>query len=449
MSRSLTAGEQIYCLLERLFPVCRSITGDGVRETLRILQEVVPEIEMYEVPSGTVVFDWEVPLEWNIIDAYIDDLDGNRIISFAENNLHVMGYSAPIDEIMTRDELLNIVYTLPEQPNVIPYLTSYYKERIGFCMSEVQKESLTESHYRVVIDSSHTVGSLTYGELLIPGAEDKEVFISSYVCHPSMANNELSGPCIATYLSKWLLERDRRYTYRIVFIPETIGSLTYLSRNLEEMKSSIIAGFNLSCLGDERAWSFIRTRYGDSLTDRLLSRLFDEMDSTNKTVYSYLERGSDERQYCAPGIDLPVCTVCRSKFGEYPEYHTSDDNLNMVSAKGLGESLAFLQTAIEFLEANRTYQVSTFGEPQLGKRGLYPTLSTTNTKNQVANMMNILAYADGTNDLIDIATIADIPTKDLIDTADRLHRAGLLQDLSNVHNDVIGGESACNMYYTR
>jgi len=432
------AGE-LYALAVRLFPICRSITGDGVRETLRILKEIVPQMTIHEVPSGTQAFDWTVPQEWNIRDAYIEDLDGNRVISFSDNNLHVIGYSAPIDKIATRDELFAMVYTEPEQPDAIPYVTSYYKERFGFCMSENQKQLLDKERYHIYIDSELKDGSLTYGEIFIPGQSNEEVFLSTYVCHPSMANNELSGPCVAIYLAKWLAEHiphecilgssERvgfRYSYRIVFIPETVGSITYLSRNLEAMKRNVIAGFNISCVGDDRTYSYIASRYGNTLADRAAKNAL-RFHASDYISYSFLERGSDERQYNAPGIDLPVCSICRSKYGEYPEYHTSADNLDMISSQGLGGSFEVYRKCIEALEGNYVYKVKCLGEPQLGKRGLYPTVSRKGRYDEVRSMLNFIAYADGTNDLIAISEIIGVPVQQLVEIAENLESSGLLE----------------------
>jgi len=419
-------GQKMYALAERLFPICRSITGDGVRQTLSILQEIVPQIKIHEVPSGTKVFDWEVPREWNIKNAFIEDLDGNRIISFADNNLHVVGYAAPIDRIVTRDELLAMIYTQPDQPDVIPYVTSYYKERSGFCMSENQKRALNKERYHICIDSELKEGSLTYGEILIPGNTGQEIFLSTYICHPSMANNELSGPCVAIYLAQWLLEQPRRFSYRIVFIPETIGSLTYLSRNLDEMKRNIIAGFNISCVGDDRAYSYLASRCGDTLADRAAKNIL-RFYASDYITYSFLKRGSDERQYCAPGIDLPVCSICRSKYGEYPEYHTSADNLDLISPRGLGGAFTIYRKCLEALEGNYVYKIKCLGEPQLGKRGLYPTLSQKGHYNEIQAMMDFIAYADGLNDLVAISDIIGVPVEGLIEIAERLNDAGLLE----------------------
>jgi len=419
-------NDDIYALAKRLFPICRSITGDGVRETLRILQEIVPQMTIHEVPSGTEVFDWTVPKEWNIKDAYIEDLDGNRIISHKDSNLHVVGYSLPIDAVVTRDELLKMVYTQPDQPDVIPYVTSYYKERSGFCMSENQKNTLDKEQYRVCIESEIKDGSLNYGEILIPGKSKEEIFLSTYICHPSLANNELSGPCVAIYLAKWLLEQPRRYSYRIVFVPETIGSITYLSRNLDEMKSNIIAGFNISCVGDDRAYSYIASRYGDTLSDRVAKNVLSS-HAPDYITYSYLERGSDERQYNAPGVDLPVCTICRSKYGEYPEYHTSADNLDIISPQGLGGAFDVYCKCIRALEENYNYKINCLCEPQLGKRGLYPSISQKGQYDEVKTMMDFIAYADGTNDMIAISEIIEVPVEELIDIAKKLKDSGLLE----------------------
>ena len=265
-------GHQMYALCAKLFPICRSITGDGVRETLDILRDIVPGMTIHEVPTGTPVFDWMVPKEWNIRDAWIKNSKGEKILDFKETNLHVMGYSLPVNKKVTLDELLPLIYTQPDQPDVIPYVTSYYKERYGFCMTQQQKDALCDDTYHIYIDSTLQDGSLTYGEILIPSTEgeEDEIFLSTYVCHPSMANNELSGPAVTIYLAKKILAQTiRRYNYRIVFIPETIGAITYLSANLFEMKKKIRAGFNISCVGDDRTYSYVASRYGDTLADKV------------------------------------------------------------------------------------------------------------------------------------------------------------------------------------
>jgi aminopeptidase-like protein len=409
-----------------LFPICRSITGNGVRETLNIIAKQIPGLEIHEVPSGTQVFDWTVPREWNISDAYVLDPEGNKIIDFQNSNLHVMGYSIPVNAQISLSELQDHLYSLPDQPTAIPYITSYYKERWGFCVSHEQRKKITkEGEYTVVIDSELKDGHLTYGELLIPGENEAEVFLSTYICHPSMANNEVSGPTVTTFLAKWLQSQNRRYSFRIVFIPETIGSITYLSKNIETMQRRIVAGFNITCVGDERAFSFLPSRQEKSLSDRtalhVLGHLHPDFDR-----YTYLDRGSDERQYCSPGVDLPVASVMRSKYGTYPEYHTSLDDLELVTSAGLQGAYEVLRRCIECIEADEVLRVSVRCEPQLGKRGLYPTLSTKETNNQVREMMNLIAYCDGNRSLLDIAEKINVPLWRLAPIAATLKDEGLL-----------------------
>ena len=413
-------GQSMYDLCVKMFPICRSITGNGVRQTLDILQQVYPNMQRYEVSSGTTVFDWTVPREWNIRDAWIKNSKGEKIVEFKESNLHVVGYSLPVDRRVSLDELKQIIYTQPEQPDAIPYVTSYYKERYGFCMSENQKNSLPEDTYHIYIDSELKEGSLTYGEILIPGETEQEVFLSTYVCHPSMANNELSGPAVAVYLAKWLYNLSKRkYSYRIIFIPETIGSITYLSRNIDVLKKHVIAGFNISCVGDDRTFSYVASRYGNTLADKAAKNALHFYYPEYKS-YSFLQRGSDERQYNAPGIDLPVCAICRSKYGEYPEYHTSKDDLGLISPTGLQGAYEVYQRIIQTLEYNANYQVQCLCEPQLGKRGLYPTVSQKGSYDDVTAMIDFIAYADGKNDLIDISNTIGVPVDKLIDIIEKL-----------------------------
>ena len=419
--------EEMYELCERLFPICRSITGDGVRKTLQMLVEVYGnEINIHEVPTGTKVFDWTVPKEWNIKEAYIENSKGQRVIDFKNNNLHVVGYSLPVDKFVDLQKLKSVVYTQPDQPDAIPYVTSYYKERYGFCMSQNQLDKLPEDTYHIVIDSELKEGSLTYGEIIIPGDTKEEVFLSTYICHPSMANNELSGPAIATFLAKWLNSlAKRRYTYRIIFIPETIGAITYLNKNLQHLKEHVIAGFNLSCVGDNRTFSYVESRYGDTLADKAAKNVLSFYYPDYKT-YSFLKRGSDERQYNAPGVDLPVCAICRSKYGEYPEYHTSKDNLELISPEGLLGAYEVYQQCILSLENNYSYKINVLCEPQLGKRGLYPTTSQKGTYDAVKVMIDFISYADGSNDLIDISNIIGVPVNELLTVIEKLEKVDLL-----------------------
>lgn len=423
---AIETGTKIYALLKRLFPICRSLTGAGVRQTLSILRELLPDIHVHEVPSGTPCFDWHIPKEWNICDAYILDPQGHKILDFHQNNLHVLGYSVPVDQEMSLQELLPHLHSLPEQPDAIPYLTSYYQERWGFCLADRQKNALQEGIYRVKIDSELKEGHLTYGELLIPGKGDQEVLLSTNICHPSMANNELSGPCVTAYIAHWLLSlKQRRYSYRILFIPETIGSIYYLSQHLKELQQKVVAGFVVACIGDERVYSYLPSRAGNTLADQAALHVLKHL-SPNFIRYTYLQRGSDERQYCSPGIDLPIASILRSKYGTYPEYHTSLDNLEFVTPTGLGGGYHALKLALEALEKNIIPVKTVLCEPQLGKRGLYPTLSTKQTGAAVAKMMNLLVYSDGAHSLLDIAEKIHVPIWELYPICEKLAENGLL-----------------------
>lgn len=410
----------MYALAGRLFPICRSITGEGFRKSLSILCEEVPDIKVYEVPSGTPVFDWVVPKEWNIRGGGIYRCNGEKVIDFEDSNLHIIGYSTPIHDIVSREKLLEHIHTQPDQPDLIPYITSYYKERWGFCMSENQKKTLTDEKYRVEIDSSFKDGSLTYGDLLIPGESEKEILITTYLCHPSMANNELSGPAVIVELMKYVQQlANRRYSYRFVINPETIGSITYLSRNLETLQKNVVAGFVLSCVGDDRTYSYIESKHGFTLADRVLQNVL-RFHYPNYKHYSFLKRGSDERQYNSTGVDLPVCGFCRSKYEEYPEYHTSADNMELISPEGLLGAYEVMEKVINTLENNYHFRMNCVCEPQLGKRGLYPTISQKGTYGAVKTLTNFIAYADGKSDLIDISNVINVPTTELITIKEKL-----------------------------
>ena len=422
----MNIGQHMYDLAARLFPICRSLTGDGFRESLRILTEGIKDFQTYEIPTGTQVFDWTVPKEWNIRGGYIETLDGKHIIDFADTNLHIMGYSTPIDAVISREELLEHVYTQPDQPDWIPYVTSYYKERWGFCMSEKQKQSLTESQYHIVIDSELKEGSLTLGDLVIKGETDEEIMFTTYLCHPSMANNEISGPVVWRALIDYVMAMPkRRYTYRFVINPETIGSIAYLSKNKDYLQAHLKAGFVLSCVGDNRTYSYIESKYADTLADRVVRNVLSFHYPEYKT-YSFLKRGSDERQYNSAGVLLPVCGICRSKYGVYPEYHTSADDMSLISPEGLQGAYDVCVKIINAMEYNRHYQMTCCGEPQLGKRGLYPTTSQKGSYDSIMSMTNFIAYADGASDLIAISDRIGTPTDVLIPIIQKLSEHNLL-----------------------
>jgi aminopeptidase-like protein len=409
-----------------LFPIARSLTGPGIRETLEYLKDLLPALEIQSIASGSSVFDWTVPDEWTIHSGYIEDEVGQKIIDFANNNLHVVGYSEPVDQWLDLEVLDEHLYSLPDQPNAIPYVTSYYQRRWGFCLSHNMRERLKPGRYRAVIDSELKPGVLNYGELLIPGKSDEEVFISTYVCHPSMANNELSGPVVTTAIAQWIQALpERRYTYRIVFIPETIGSLVYLSRHLDHLKQHVIAGFNVTCIGDDRAYSYLPSRAGDTLSDQAAKHVLQHIDP-QFVSYSWLDRGSDERQYCAPGVDLPIATIMRSKYGEYPEYHTSLDDLNLVTPAGLKGGYLALKLALEVIEQNILPNITVLGEPQLGKRGLYPNISRNRLGGGTQALMNLLTYCDGKRTLLEIADLIGQPMWDLVPFVEQLKEYGLL-----------------------
>jgi len=421
-------GKELHKFASELWPLNRSLTGEGVRETLNKISKHLPNLVLKSVPSQTQVFDWTVPQEWAVRDAYIITPNGEKICDFSENNLHLLGYSIPFSGEITLDELKNHLYTSPEQPEAIPFVTSYYKKRWGFSLTQNQFNSLEDGIYKVMIDTKLFDGELNYGELLIHGKSEKEIFLSTYICHPSMANNELSGLAVTTFLAKWLNSIETlEYSYRIIFIPETIGSITYLSKNHLEMKKKIFAGFNVTCVGDNRAYSYLPSRNGKTISDIVANHILKWTDK-NFVIYNWLDRGSDERQFCAPGIDLPVASIMRTKYGEYPEYHTSLDNLeNVVTSEGLEGGYWAIRRAIEAIEKNKKFKVKVFCEPHLGKRGLYPTISVGKVDKDISLMMNFLSLCDGRSSLLEIAERLKVPIWDLYEVTNKLQKHNLIQ----------------------
>ena len=421
-------GNEIYKFAEKLWPFDRSITGPGLRQTLNEIKDKLPNLKNKQFTTGTKVFDWTIPQEWEVNEAYIISPSGNKICDFNTNNLHLVGYSTSYNGKMSLNELQKYLFSIPNQPDAIPYITSYYQKRWGFCLTHEQRTSLEDGQYEIVIDTSFKDGNLDYGELLIEGKNREEIFLSTYICHPSMANNELSGPTVLTFIAKWIQELpERRYSYRIIFIPETIGSISYLSKNYKHLQKHVVAGFNVTCIGDERSYSYLPSRNGKTLSDVVAKHVLKWTDKNYKT-YTWSDRGSDERQYCAPGIDLPVASIMRSKYNEYPEYHTSLDDLqNVVTPNGLEGGYWALRRAIETIEKNETYKVTTLCEPQLGKRGLYPTISTKNSKNEVRLLMDIITYCDGEHSLLEIAEIINVPIWELYEKIEILLKEKLIK----------------------
>lgn len=419
-------SEQMYRWVDELFPYNRSLTGNGVRKTLEYVKNHLPKLEIFEVPSGTDAFDWTVPKEWTINDAFIADLSGNKLIDFKNSNLHVMGYSIPVDRVVTRYELESHLYSLADQPDAIPYITSYYKENYGFCLTQTQRDSLGDGPFHIFIDSRLFNGNMTYAELFIPGETQDEILFSTYVCHPSMANNELSGPVVAIALAKHIQSLEvRRYSYRFIFTVENIGATYYISKNLARMQKYIKAGWVLTCMGDDRTYSYVPTRVGDSLTDSISRRVLQDLGEEFKE-YLWLDGGSDERRYNSPGVGLPIGSLMRSKYGEYPEYHTSLDNLEVVSPAGLAGGLTMLQNAVRILETNFHWRINTLCEPQLGKRGLYPNTSTKSSGAVVRNLMNVISFLDGNLDLLEIAQKCQVSYDVVLSIVEKLNFAGLL-----------------------
>ena len=345
---------EMYKWAKAIFPICRSITGQGVRDTLHYIKKILPNLKICSVPTGTKVFDWKIPQEWNIKDAYIKNSKGKKIIDFKKNNLHVVSYSTPIHKKIKLNELKPYLYSLPSQPKAIPYVTSYYKKRWGFCLQDSQLKKLKEDLYEVKIKSSLKNGVLNYGELIIPGKSKKEIMLTTNICHPSMANNETSGLVVTTGIAKWLLSlKERNYTYRVTFLPETVGAIAYIKKNLKILKKNVIAGFVLVCIGDNKTYSYLSSRSGNTLADKAIKIGLKKSKVKKYKKYSYLERGSDERQFCSPGIDLPICSFMRSKYHTYSQYHTSLDNLSFISKKGLDGSLQVLKNTISYIENSK------------------------------------------------------------------------------------------------
>jgi len=398
-----------------LFP--RSLTGLGVRKTLNSLKKEFPKLKIKSIKSGTKVFDWSVPPEWNVADAYVVDKNGLKIIDFNKNFLHLLGYSVALKKTLLKKELFENLYFLKKQPGAIPYVTSYYKKRWGFCISynefkKLNKKYSSNDKFKVFINSNFKKnGVLNYGELILEGKSKKEILISTYICHPTMANNELSGPIVSMGLINYFSKKVLNKTLRFVFIPETIGSISYLSMNLKYLKKNVIGGYNISCIGDERQHSCMFSKYQNSPTDEAVIDAYKKLKIKKYKVYSFLKRGSDERQYNSPGIDLKISSIFRTKYAEYPEYHTSLDDFKLVTLKGITGGFNVVKTAIKIVLENIYPKYKIQCEPMMGKRGLYPTLSIKLNYKLIVNYMNFLQYADGFNSLKKISNLIKLDLK--------------------------------------
>ena len=424
----MQTADEMRALIARLYRICRSITGNGLRETLAILQEKIP-LEIREVATGSKVFDWTIPQEWNIRDAYIKDLNGNRLVDFQQSNLHIVSYSTPIDQRIAFSELRDHLFTSPDHPDWIPYRTSYYNETWGFCLSENQLAQFDPAaDYDVCIDSSLSDGSLTYGEYFIPGETTEEILLSCHICHPSLADDNLSGIAMSVAIADHLAasRTPRRYSYRFVFVPGSIGAITWLARN-EDRIAQIRHGLVLTCVGDAAPLTYKRSRQANAEVDRAFTHILQHSGEPHQIV-PFTPYGYDERQYCSPGVNLAVGCMMRSVHGTFPEYHTSADNLDFIRPASLADSFTKCLQVFDLLEANLTYRNnSPKGEPQLGKRGLYQGLGAGAAKRQhELALLWVLNLSDGSQSLLDIAEEAALPFATIKGAADALAATDLL-----------------------
>jgi aminopeptidase-like protein len=433
-------GESMHALATKLYPLCRSITGNGVRQTLAILNEAVP-LTFSEVPTGTQVLDWTVPKEWNIRDAYIKDASGKRLVDFKASNLHVVGYSIPVKCSLSLAELRPRLYSLPDKPDLIPYRNSFYKEDWGFCLTDNQLKRLPEGQYEVCIDSTLSDGSLTYGEITLAGSSDEEILISCHICHPSLANDNLSGIAVAHHLAQFLAKVPHRYTYRILFLPVTIGAITWLSRN-ENNLAKIRHGLVLSLLGDSGPLTYKRSRIGDAAVDRAVAHVFKHAGKGGK-LEDFIPYGYDERQFCSPGFNLPVGCLMRTSYGRFPEYHTSGDNLDFIKAEYLEDSLATCLAILEILENDSVYlNLNPKGEPQLGRRGLYRAMADRKDGDwNEMSMLWTLNLGDGKHSLLDIAERSGLPFAKILKATQALQECGLMTASPFTKTSIEGAKS--------
>jgi aminopeptidase-like protein len=419
------SGERLQALVQELFPICRSVTGDGVRETLAAVAERIP-LDVHEVPTGAPVLDWTVPNEWNVRDAYIAK-DGRRIIDFQDSNLHLVNYSEPFRGKLSLEELRPRLHSLPEHPSWIPYRTSYYSRTWGFCLADEELRRLEEAEYEVVVDTTLAPGSLTYGECYLPGEREDEVLLTTHVCHPSLANDNLSGIAVLTELAALLREARRTFSYRLLFIPGTIGSITWLARNKDQV-DRIVAGLTLACVGDGAPLTYKRSQRGNAMIDRAAAYALPRVDEHARFA-DFIPWGWDERQFNSPGFDLPVGSLCRSREGDFAEYHSSADGLDFVRPEALEHALSSVVELLRVVDDDRHYMnLAPEGEPQLGKRGLYPTVGGSAAEQEQIAMLWVLNQSDGCHSLLDIAERSELPFELLSKVALKLRDAELLAE---------------------
>ena len=400
-------------LAKKLFPINRSILGNGFKKSLSEIKKIHSDMKIHSMRSGTKVFDWTIPEEWNIKDAYLQHTSGKKYAKFKDHNLHIVGYSIPQNRTIDFKDLNKRIYTIPKKPDWIPYHTNYYKKDWGFCMSQKEKDRMPKGKYKVFIDSSFKKGDLQYGELFLRGQSKKEIFFSTYLCHPSMANNELSGPVLSTFLISYIKKnyKNPKFSYRFLFIPETIGSIAYLSKNLKKLKKNMLSGYVLSCVGDNRGFSHVESPTGFTISDQSIKAAL--IGKKNVKIYSFLDRGSDERQYCSPNIDLPVSGFCRTKYHVYPEYHTSADNFDLVTEEGLRGSYETMKSIIDSFETCLLPICTKKCEPQMSKYDLYYGISKKKNDHITKLRMNILAYANGSKNIFQLSSLFNVPLKNI------------------------------------
>jgi aminopeptidase-like protein len=420
----------MYNLAKKLWPIHRSITGIGVNKTLKILKNVNNNLQIKNIKSGTKVFDWKVPKVWHVKEAWIKNTKEEKLIDIKNNNLHLMGYSVPVDRSFSKKQIFKHLHYLKNYKEAIPYLNSYYKKNWGFCIKQKQLKLFKDKKYHVKIDSNFKDGYMKYGEIFIKGKSKKEIFFSTYICHPSMANNELSGPCLLIYLSNYIKNlKNRKLSYRFIFIPETIGSISYLHKNLAHMKKKLLAGYNVSCVGDERDFSFLPSIEGNTYSDFLAKITLKQLKIKFKS-FNWLERGSDERQYCSPGIALPISSIMRTKYGNYKEYHTSEDKIGKVlTKKGLKGSFQLYKKIIKNLESDKMFKNIFLCEPMMGKRNMYKNIDNKKVDIRTENIMNVLAFTNGKRSVMQIAELCKLTFKEVLIISKMLTKKKVIKNL--------------------